>query len=265
MKEFFNRLNPMERRFVVGVAVAFFLVINVVWVFPRFGDWSATRTAMDDAQGRLNMFQDGIGHMRDVQNAISKYQNQNQVVPPEDQAVQFFRLIVNQSSASGVAIIYSGSPRQSQLTNNSFFMEQNQTITTQSGEKQLVDFLYNLGNGNSFIRVKDLSVQPDPPHQALSARITLVASYQKKTPGPGTAAPAPAAAKTPAPASAPAKTPAAPASPKPTTPSPASAAAKPAATKPIPPNPAGGPNPRQPWPLNNAATNKLNPLTPNKR
>ncbi len=260
MREFFNRLNPMERRFVVGVGVAFFLVINVVWVWPHFGDWSATRTAMDDARGKSFKFEDGISHMRNVQDAIAKYQDQNQVVPPEDQAVQFFRLIVNQSSASGVGIISQGSMRQSVNTNNPYFVEQNQTITTTSGEKQLVDFLYNLGTGNSFIRVKDLSVQPDQPHQQLTARITLVASYQKKLPGPGASAPAPAAAKTPTPA--PAKAQPVPASPKPTTTGPAGATAKPAATQPPALNPAGAPFQR---PMNHAATNKLNPLTPNKR
>src|SRR5579871_1236811 len=187
MKEFFNRLNPVERRFVVGVAVAFFLVINVVWIFPHFGDWSATRTAMDDARRKEDLFQDGINHMGDLQRIIAKYQNQNQVVPAEDQALQFFRTIVNQSAASRVGIINQGNTRQSLNTNNPYFMEQNQTITTTSGEKELVDFLYNLGAGNSFIRVKDLSVQPDQPHQALTARVTLVASYQKKVPGSGPA------------------------------------------------------------------------------
>jgi len=46
-------------------------------------------------------------------------------------------------------------------------------------EPQLVDFLYKLGNGSSLIRVRDLSLQPDPPRQKLAADIQLVASYQK--------------------------------------------------------------------------------------
>ena len=42
-----------------------------------------------------------------------------------------------------------------------------------------MDFLYKLGSGASMIRVRDLELQPDPPHQRLSANIRLVASYQK--------------------------------------------------------------------------------------
>ena len=44
---------------------------------------------------------------------------------------------------------------------------------------QLVDFLYKLGAGASMIRVRDLTLQPDPPRQRLTADIRLVASYQK--------------------------------------------------------------------------------------
>lgn len=269
MREFFNRLNPVERRFVVGVIVAVFLVANVIIIWPHFGDWGTTRKAMNEAHRRVNLFQEGINHMPEVQRAIAKYQDQNQVVPSDEQAVQFFRTIVNQSAASRVSIIQQGNMRQSLNTNNPYFVEQNQTITTSSGEKELVDFLYNLGTGNSFIRVKDLSVQPGQAHQDLTARITLVASYQKKVPTAGAAAPAPASAKTPAePAKtqpATAKAQAAPASFKPTSPGPAGAAGKPPAGRPVLPNSASGPNPRLPGQMNHAATNKLNPLTPNKR
>lgn len=255
MKEFLARLNPVERRFVVGVGVAFFVVINAVWVLPHFGDWSTTRAAMNDAQRKVQLFDEGIRHLPEVQAAIAKYHNEGQVVPQEEQAVNFLRLILNQAAASGVGILNNGNVRQSLNTNNPYFVEQNQTITTQSGEKQLVDFLYNLGAGNSLIRVKNLSVQPDAPHQALTARITLVASYQKKVPGPGAAT----AAKTPAPAAA--KT-----APAPTTPKPATAAPNGTAPKPTPQNPAGAPKLPMQIPLNRLqATNKLNPLTPNKK
>ena len=67
----------------------------------------------------------------------------------------------------------------------------------QSGEKPLVDFLYNLGSGNSLIRVRGLSLRPDPPRQLLAANITLIASYQKKPVARRAASPATAAAAAP--------------------------------------------------------------------
>ena len=206
MKEFFARLNPMERRFVVGVAVLFFIVINLVWVWPHFSDWGKTRTRMDKAHEQLVQFEGGTNQIPALQKEIEKYQKQGELVPPQDQAVRFVRLIQNQAAQSGVIIVNMGSQREGGT--NAFFVEQNETVTLQSGEKQLVDFLYNLGAGNSLIRVKVLSVQPDPSHQQLATRATLVASYQRKATGAHAATPAPAApAKTPAPRQPPATPP----------------------------------------------------------
>jgi hypothetical protein len=200
MKEFFARLNPMERRFVVGVIVVFFLVGNIVWVWPHFSDWGKTKTRMNTASDKHVLFQQGIAKIPALKRDIDKYQKQGDVVPAEDQAVGFVRLIQKQAAQSRVMILdIGGRGRQAGTTNNPFFVEQNQTVRLQSGEKELVDFLYNLGVGNSLIRVKVLSVQPDQSHQQLSSGVTLIASYQRKTPVARGATPAAApAAKAPA-------------------------------------------------------------------
>ena len=183
MKAFFARLNPTERRFVVGVAVVFFLVINIVWVWPHFGDWSETGSRKSAADDRLLQFENGAKLIPDLQKKIAKFQGQGQVVPSADQAVQFVRLIQNQTAQFGIIPENMNSQRQPSAT-NSFYVDQAETMTLQTTEKQLVDFLYSLGaTSNSLIRVKVLSVQPDPSHQRLTTRVTLVASYQKKAIG----------------------------------------------------------------------------------
>src|SRR5882724_2222189 len=200
MKAFFARLNPTERRFVVGVAVLFFIVINFVWVWPHFWDWSKTRTRMTEAQKQLFLFINGTNQIPDLRKEIDKYQKAGEVVPEQDQAVRFVRLIQTEESKVGVMHESMNPQRQTGPAANPFFLEQSETMTLQSSEKQLVDFLYNLGSGTSLIRVKVLSVQPDQSHQKLSTRLTLIASYQKNEVAPRGSAAAPAAAKTPAPA-----------------------------------------------------------------
>jgi hypothetical protein len=59
-----------------------------------------------------------------------------------------------------------------------------------------VDFLYKLGDGNSLIRVRSLSLRPDAPRQNLGGNITLIASYQKKPSARSAPAPAPVPAGT---------------------------------------------------------------------
>ena len=73
--------------------------------------------------------------------------------------------------------------RQMTRTNDAFFVEQIQNINVTATDEQLVDFLYKLGSDASMIRVRDLELQPDPPHQKLNANIKLVASYQRNAPG----------------------------------------------------------------------------------
>ena len=144
---------------------------------------------------------------------VEKMQRGGGNVPAEDQAVAFLRTIQTQAAQSGVAV--GGNGRLITRTNSPFFMEQIQTITVAAGEKQLVDFLYNLGSGDSLVRVRDLSIRPDPPRQQLQANITLIASYQKNV----KVAAAPAAKPAPPPTAPPkAAPPAVPASSQPATP-----------------------------------------------
>jgi hypothetical protein len=86
-----------------------------------------------------------------------------------------------------------GTPGRIITVTNQFFIEKSQNFSVQGGEKQLVDFLYNLGSGESLIRVRDLGIRPEPAHHELVGTVKLVASYQKKAlsrPGasPGTRA-----------------------------------------------------------------------------
>lgn len=187
MKEFLARLNPTERRFVVGVGVVFFLVINIVWVWPHFGDWSDTKGRMTAARTRLVTFETGTNLIPDLKRSIDKY-GQGQVVPEENQGLNFARLVQNQTTLFGIIpqnMVIRKESSTGTTTNNSFFVDQTATMSLDTTEKQLVDFLYSVGAGsNSLIRVKVLFVQPDASHQRLNVRVTLAASYQKQAIGP---------------------------------------------------------------------------------
>ena len=176
MNTYLSKLNSSERRFVVAVGMAFFLVINIFWVWPHFSDWSVIRGRLDAANATLATFDAAFQKTNDIAKEVEKMQRGGGNVPPEDQAVAFQQTIQGQAAQSGVRV--GGTGRLITRTNQ-FFMEQIQTITVAAGEKQLVDFLYNLGSGDSLVRVRDLSVRPDPPRQQLQANITLIASYQK--------------------------------------------------------------------------------------
>jgi hypothetical protein len=180
MKKYFAQLRPMERRLVVGVAVVLVLVLNAVFIWPHFADWGKLRSRLADAHRKLKLYQTAVAQIPALQGDVKKFESEGEFVAPEDQGINFLRTIQAQSAQSGVGMVNPG--RQITRTNDAFFVEQVVNINVLATEDQLVDFLYKLGSGASMIRVRDLELQPDQPHQRLNANIRLVASYTKSPP-----------------------------------------------------------------------------------
>jgi type II secretory pathway component PulM len=181
MNKYFSQLRPLERRLAVGFMVVVFLVLNWWFVWPEFSDWDNLQLRGATAQRKLALYQKVITVSAAYQKLVKDLENSGEVVAPEDQSINFNRAILNQSVSSGVAILNTS--KQITHTNDQFFVEQVLNVNVQAtNDQQLVDFLYKLGNDASMIRVRDLELQPDPPHQHLNANIQLVASYQKMSP-----------------------------------------------------------------------------------
>jgi Tfp pilus assembly protein PilO len=178
MKKYFAQLRPLERRLAVAILVVLFLVLNYVFVWPHFSDWSRLRNRLDDARRRQSIYRTTIAQAVNYEALVKKMEGEGGVVAPEDQAINFLRTIQSQSTRSGVGLVNMS--RQMTRTNE-FFVELAQNLNVIADDQQLVDFLYKLGSDASMIRVHDLELQPDPAHQHLNANIRLIASYQKIT------------------------------------------------------------------------------------
>jgi len=181
MKKFFAQLRPLERRLAVGVLVVFILVLNWVFIWPHFSDWGKLRGRLNVAQQKLQLYQSTISQTANYQAQVKGFESQGEFVAPDDQSINFLRTIQSQATASQVQM--GSMSRPMTRTNDAFFVEQIQNINVSATDDQLVDFLYKLGSDVSMIRVRDLELQPDPPHQKLNANIRLVASYQRSAPG----------------------------------------------------------------------------------
>ena len=181
MKKFFAQLRPLERRLAVGVLVVLILVLNWVFIWPHFSDWSNLRHRLAEAQSKLNLYQTTILQTSHYQAQVKAFETQGNFVALEDQSINFLRTIQSQAQANGVTIVNPG--RSLTHTNDAFFVEQIQNVTVSATDDQLVDFLYKLGSDASMIRVRDLELQLDSTRQKLNANIRLVASYQRNAPG----------------------------------------------------------------------------------
>lgn len=182
MNEYLSRLNSLERRFVVGTALVVFILLNWIFIWPRFGDWNENEKRMEKARDTLAKYQKEISQKGKYQRLMAELGG-DQIVPQEDQVIELLNTVQNQAVQSGVMV--QGSTALPDRT-NAFILERGRSFTIISGEPQLVDFLYNLSAGNSLIRVRDLTLRPQmPARQDLSATVKLVASYQKNPPRRG--------------------------------------------------------------------------------
>lgn len=206
MNEYWNNLRPLEKRLVVGVGSVLFIVLNFWFVVPHFSDLSKADVRIGKARKTLDIFMKEINRKTYYQSNVNFMQGEGLSVAPEEQAFNFSSAVNNQAMQTGTDITGTGKIRSD---TNQFFLELSQSINVVCTATNLVDFLYSLGAGNSLIRVRDLSLRPDPPRQRLLGTIKLVANYQRKSPAkasPPAEKGAPAHAKSSAPAPKPAET-----------------------------------------------------------
>jgi hypothetical protein len=155
-------------------------VLNWVFIWPHFSDWSNLHRRFEEAQQKLKLYQTTILQTSNYEAQVKGFESQGEFVAPEDQSINFLRTIQAQALASDVGM--SSMSRMMTRTNDAFFVQQIQSINVTAADDQLVDFLYKLGSDVSMIRVLDLELQPDGPRQKLNANIKLVASYQRSAP-----------------------------------------------------------------------------------
>ena len=212
MKSVFDKLNlrPGERRLVVIVGIVIFIVLNVWFIFPNFGQLGIKQQRIKDTETKLQRFKMEINRRPTYERELRSLENQGVFVGQEDQALQLSREVTSQAQLTGVTVLRSDpSPRTSSGRTNAFFDESALVITITTGEKELVDFLYNLGSRNSLIRVRTMTLGPEPNRMRLQGSLTVVESFQRKAPAKPVATTAPAAKpSTKPPAKAPEKKPA---------------------------------------------------------
>jgi hypothetical protein len=190
--DFLDKLNlrPNEKRLVVGIFVVLFVVLNLWVIRPHFNDWNKSKNALQRAHRNLLTYKAEIAAIPANEAKLRKLQGEGGSVPTEEQAVHLRRKLDELVSKSGIFSQNINFAAKRSADTNSFFEEQTVTMGFyNTGDKELLDFLFRLGADDSMIRVRDLSVKPDASMTKLQGSLSLTASFQKKT-GPKSTAPA---------------------------------------------------------------------------
>ena len=236
-------LNAQERRLVVITGIVVFGLLNWFFVFPEFGEYGKNLNRIEAARLQLKRYQDEIARRPAYDKEMRDLKSQGGQVATEEAALRLSQEIYSQAALSGVTVT-GMTPLQRQGVGgktNAFFEEAAVTVNINTGEKELIDFLYRLADKELLIRARGMNISPDPSRQRLQGAINLVKSYQRRPP-PSKVAATGATAKS-APTAA--KPPSTPAKPVPTAPkneptvNPAPKPAAPAAVPTAPPASSG--------------------------
>jgi len=183
MKSLFDRLNlrPQERRLVVIVGMAIFVVLNVWFVWPYFGKWSEVSNKMSRSQTMLKRYKDEIAKKPTYEAKEKELANIGELLVSELDLEKIARK--QMSLTPGFTITTSDSRNRVSAAGsntNRFFQEQMFTIQFNSGGKDLVDFLVGIASENTLMRVREMTVRPDPSQTRLSGSMVLVGNLQRR-------------------------------------------------------------------------------------
>ncbi|HAV64211.1 MAG TPA: hypothetical protein DCY13_17825 [Verrucomicrobiales bacterium] len=173
-------LKPGEKRLLVVVGIVVFGVLNIMFVFPRFGEFGTVRRETGVVQRDIDRYQQEIARRDTYQKLLTELEGQGSQVIRRDQALKLQMTVQSHALRSGVQIVrYDPAARSALAATNSFFDEQSIVVGYDTGYNQLINFLVGLTEDDSMIRVRTMDVRRDPSNQRLQGNITLVASYQK--------------------------------------------------------------------------------------
>ena len=208
MNSMFDKLNlrPQEQRLVVIVGIVVFVVLNFVFVFPNFGAFGRLQQRRMDARKKLDLYKSEIGKQSTYEREINTLKSSGVSVATEEQVATLADNVNSHAALSGVYVNGLTTQRGGSTggRTNAFFEEQSAIVSfANTGEKELVDFLYRLADKEVLIRARSMEISPEITRMKLQGRLTLVKSFQRKPPArAGVTGPAPAAAKPTAPAAA---------------------------------------------------------------
>ena len=194
MSSIYDKMNlrPNERRLVTVILIVVFLILNAIFVWPQFSEYGKLQARKKTAVDLQHQYQVEVDNTGRYQKQLADLEKAGARVDSEDQALKLSTTVNNQAALSGVQVNGYNAVRKTDLSANKanqFFEEQAGILNMVTEEKNLIDFLYTLGVGGSLIRVRSMTLNPDPVRQKLQGSLTLVASYAKKAP-PKIAAPA---------------------------------------------------------------------------
>lgn len=174
-------LSVFERRLVVAILVVLFIVLQWWFVFPEFKKWGELKAAMARADATIHKYEPEVAKFDEYKKTAARLEGERAQLPNSyDVGVTLLRVVQGQAAKCSLGGLSFTHVQPRPARGNEFFEEQGYTVNFAStGDKELLDFLVAVSADDSLIRVRELSVRPDPTGMKLMGSVTVMASYQK--------------------------------------------------------------------------------------
>src|ERR1041385_1939625 len=98
-------LRPQELRLVAFVAIVLFVVLNIWFVWPHFGDWSRLDLKEQRARKTLQTYQSEIGKTKSYQVKLRELESMGSSVVPDEQELDLVRFVDTQARANKLYVM----------------------------------------------------------------------------------------------------------------------------------------------------------------
>ena len=172
-------VRTQERRSVIFLLLGFLVVGNVVWLFMG-PELKSLNTSLKDFEEKNEALADLPKLIKGLAEDVKTLEIETGGATDGRKAQKLMEEIESKARRSGLNFTRSRGQAGSSRKNQDF-EEAKRTVSFQSGLIDLTEFLKNVSEGKSMIRVSQLTVAPTTDRKQLKIDLTFVASYPKKS------------------------------------------------------------------------------------
>ena len=170
-------VRPRERRSVILLLLGFLVIGNVVWLFMG-PELFRLQVSLEGFESKNVVLTKLPGQLTQLKAEVDTLTKETGEVTDGRKAQKLMEEIESKARRSGLNFTRSRGQAGASRKNQDF-EEAKRMVSFQSGLIDLVEFLKNISEGKSMIRVSSMNIQPTTDRKELNVDLTFVASYPK--------------------------------------------------------------------------------------
>jgi type II secretory pathway component PulM len=173
------QLRPQERRLLVLGAAILFVVLNLWFVWPHYGELGRVQNQIRGRERTLETFRTELARRDEYLAQLQALEMDGVGVLDRDKDLTLLGTVQTELARGGIS--HSGINTASGGSSEFFEQRTLSVNLNPTSPEALVRFLLSLATNQVVLRVKELDLKPDGTKTKLSGSVRIVASFQRET------------------------------------------------------------------------------------